>query len=60
MKKLLFSNWHFMRYFRIAIALFCFYNAYQKQEWYFIAFGLFFLIQAIFNVGCGSNNCTIK
>ena len=59
MKKILFSNWHFMRYFRIAIALFCAYTAYVQNQWIFIAFGLFFLFQAIFNLGCGVNGCNI-
>lgn len=59
MKRLLFSNWHIMRYFRIAIALFCFYTAYERNEWYFVAFGVFFLIQAIFNLGCGPRGCNV-
>lgn len=59
MKKLLFANWHFMRYFRIAIAIFCFCTAYEQHQWVFIAFGIFFLFQAIFNLGCGSRGCTI-
>jgi hypothetical protein len=40
MKRLLFTNWHLMR-------------------WAFIAFGLFFFIQVIFNLGCGPNGCAI-
>lgn len=48
-----------MRYFRIAIAMFCFYSAYDRNEWYFAGFGLFFLIQAIFNFGCGSQGCNL-
>jgi len=59
MKKLLFYNWHFMRFFRIAVALFCFYSAYEQNQWVFIAFGTFFLFQAIFNLGCGPSGCTI-
>ncbi|UUC46429.1 hypothetical protein [Flavobacterium cerinum] len=57
--KNLFSNWHFMRYFRLAIALFMFYTAYENRQWIFGAFGLFFLLQAIFNFGCNSSNCNI-
>jgi uncharacterized membrane protein HdeD (DUF308 family) len=60
MKELLFTNWHFMRFLRVALALFLFYNAYQTHEWYFIVFGIFFLFQAIFNMGCGPNGCTIN
>ena len=48
-----------MRWARLAFALFLFVQAYTSQEWFFIAFGLFFLIQVIFNLGCGPNGCTI-
>jgi VanZ family protein len=59
MKKLLITNWHFMRYLRVAIALFLFSEAYTTKQWFFVAFGLFFLIQAVFNLGCGPNGCAI-
>lgn len=59
MIKLLFTNWHIMRWIRLAIALFLFVQAYSTKEWYFIAFGLFFLFQVIFNLGCGPNGCAI-
>ena len=60
MKELLFNNWHFMRFLRLSLALFLFYNAYQTNEWFFVVFGIFFLFQAIFNMGCGPNGCTVK
>ena len=55
MKKIFFNNWHFMRYFRISIALFCFCTAYEQNQWVFVAFGVFFLFQAVFNLGCGGS-----
>ena len=48
-----------MRYFRIAIALFCFYTAYEQNQWIFIPFGIFFLFQAIFNLACKLSGCNI-
>ena len=60
MKQLLFTNWHFMRFLRVALALFLFYNAYVTHEWFFIVFGIFFLIQAVFNMGCGPNGCNVN
>ncbi len=57
---MLLHNWHFMRILRVALALFLFYNAYETHEWFFIVFGLFFLIQAIFNLGCGPNGCGVS
>lgn len=59
MKELLLSNWHAMRIFRLAFAIFLFVQAYNTHEWFFIIFGIFFFIQAIFNSGCGSNGCTV-
>lgn len=57
MKQLLFSNWHAMRFIRLAFAVFLFFQAYETQELFLVAFGIFFLIQAIFNAGCGANGC---
>ncbi|MBC7642404.1 hypothetical protein [Flavobacterium urumqiense] len=59
MKKLLFTNWHVMRWVRLAFALFLFAQAYILREQMFIAFGLFFFIQVLFNLGCSSNGCAI-
>ena len=59
MKELLFNNWHAMRIFRLAFAVFLFVQAYETQEWFFIVFGLFFFFQAIFNSGCKPNGCAI-
>ncbi len=60
MKQLLFTNWHFMRFLRVGFALFLFVQAYLTDEWFFIAFGLFFLFQALFNLGCGLNGCNVN
>ena len=46
-----------MRFFRLAFAFFLFYQAYDTHNWFFVAFGVFFLFQALFNLGCGSNGC---
>ena len=59
MKNILFTNWHTMRFIRLAFALFLFFQAYETQEWFLVAFGIFFLIQATFNAGCGANGCQI-
>lgn len=59
MKQVLLSNWHLMRLVRLAFAIFLFFNAYETHEWFFVVFGLLFLFQAIFNLGCGANGCGI-
>lgn len=59
MKIQLFTNWHLMRWVRLAFALFLFAQAVVLREWMFIAFGLFFFIQVIFNMGCDANGCAI-
>ncbi len=48
-----------MRWFRLAFAVFLFTQAFVLREWMFLAFGLFFLVQVIFNLGCGANGCVI-
>jgi hypothetical protein len=59
MKEILFSNWHTMRWIRLAFSAFLFVQAFVLREWFFILFGLFFLLQAIFNLGCGPNGCAV-
>lgn len=59
MKEMLLKNWHVMRWIRLAFALFLFIQAYILKEWMFVAFGLFFLFQVIFNFGCGANGCAL-
>ncbi len=59
MKNILLTNWHLMRVIRLVFALFLFIQAYQTFEWFFVVFGLFFLIQALFNTGCGANGCQL-
>ena len=54
-----FQNWHFMRYFRLALALLLGYEAIRTHEWFFMAFAAFFLVQAIFNFGCGPRGCAV-
>ncbi|MBU3680897.1 MAG: hypothetical protein FGM16_03035 [Flavobacterium sp.] len=53
------NNWHFMRWLRLAFALFLFEQAYETKEYFLVVFGGFFLLQAIFNWGCSPNGCSI-
>ena len=59
MKNLLLTNWHLMRWVRLAFAIFLFNQAYVLREWTFVFFGAFFLIQVVFNMGCGANGCAV-
>jgi hypothetical protein len=50
-----------MRVVRLAFALFLFANAYETRQWIFVPMGLFFLLQAVFNWGCGlQGNCSVN
>jgi len=60
MKKILLSNWHLMRLFRLGFASFLFYQAYQTHHLFFLVFGFFFLFQAVFNLGCGPSGCNVN
>jgi hypothetical protein len=59
-KNVLTSNWYVTRWVRLGFAIFLFSQAYILQDWMFIVFGAFFLIQAIFNLGCCTNSCSIS
>ena len=59
MKELFFTNWNIMRWLRVVFAVFLFVQAYETHQWFFIFFGLFFLVQGILNLGCSNNNCEI-
>lgn len=59
MKNLL-SQWHFMRFLRLALAFYLAYQAYATQQWFFGMFALFFMAQALFNMGCcGTSGCNV-
>lgn len=60
MNQIRFTNWHLMRFIRLAFGLFLVSQAYVLHEWIFLIFASFFLFQAIFNLGCGINNCLIS
>jgi hypothetical protein len=60
MKQLLFANWHTMRWIRLIIGLFLMQQAIQFHEILLGFMAIFFLFQAIFNTGCGLNDCSIS
>lgn len=49
-----------MRYFRLALSLMLFAQAYETEQWFYLLFGLFFLMQALFNLGCGAAGCNVN
>lgn len=60
MKQLLFTNWHPMRWIRLAIGLFLIQQAIQYHEILLGFMALFFLFQAVFNSGCSLNGCGVS
>jgi hypothetical protein len=59
MKQLLLTNWHTMRWLRLAIGLFLIQQALQSHEILLGFMAVFFLFQAVFNTGCGLNGCNV-
>ena len=53
------SNWHFMRLFRLALAVFSAWQAVETNQWVFWVFAGFFLLQVLFNFGCGPKGCSV-
>lgn len=60
MKQLLFTNWHLMRFIRLAFGVFLIFQGIETRQWFFFGFAGFFLFQALFNQGCGVNGCDIS
>ncbi len=59
MKKMLFTNWHIMRVIRLVFAIGISYHAIATEHYFFLLFALFFLLQAIYNTGCGPQGCEV-
>jgi hypothetical protein len=54
----LLSNWHFMRVFRAAIAVWIIVEVSRTGEWLLLIPGAIFAMQAIFDIGCcGASGC---
>lgn len=60
MKKTLFTNWHFMRWIRLILSIAIATHSIKTEQYFFLFFVFFFLIQALFNTGCGSRGCSIS
>jgi len=59
-KQTLFTGWHFMRLFRLALGLFIAVQAIQTHDALSGFISAFFLYQAVFNVGCcGTSSCAV-
>ena len=58
MKQLVFSSWHFMRLLRLVVGISFVVTVFVQHDGVAVAFGSFFFLQALFNVGCcGANGC---
>lgn len=58
MKQLIFSSWHLMRLLRLIVGVSFVVTGFVQHDAIPVAFGSFFSLQALFNVGCcGVNGC---
>ena len=61
MKERLFTNWHAMRFLRLALGAFVLYDGFKSHEYLFIFFGAGFMGMSLFNLGCcGPQGCGIS
>lgn len=61
LKRTIFTNWHFMRWLRLAIGLFIAFQAYQLQNGLLGLAASLFLFQALANAACcGPVGCGIE
>jgi len=59
MRTILLTNWHFMRFIRLAIGIILLVQAFTAHDYVPGAIALFFLYQAIANAGCGGSGACI-
>lgn len=61
MKNTIFSNWNFMRFFRLGLGLAILVQAIMAKDMVFAIVGLLFTALPILNIGCcGSNGCVVS
>ena len=63
MKERLLNNWGWLRIVRLLIGGYVVYGGIQQVDYLMLFFGGLFLVQAVFNLGCGgcaSGNCEIN
>ena len=49
-----------MRWVRLILAFGIAFHAVSTENYFFLFFAFFFLIQALFDTGCGSRGCSIS
>jgi hypothetical protein len=57
MKNRIFKNWHFMRFVYLVFGLIILVQSLDTKQWLGIVFSGYFLLMAIFGVGCAGGNC---
>lgn len=60
-RKIIFSNWNFMRWFRLAIGIIVAFQSYELQNGLMGLLAGLFIFQALANTGCcGSTGCSVE
>jgi hypothetical protein len=60
MKKIVFQQWHFMRWVRLGLGIAIIVQAAMVKDWTVTILGAMFAAMAIFNVGCcGAGGCSM-
>lgn len=60
MKQTIFTNWNFMRFFRLALGIAVLVQAAIAGDSVFVILGLLFTAMPVFNIGCcGTNGCYV-
>ena len=53
------KNWNFFRIIRLALGLYVMIQALATQTWILAAFGLWFTLMPLLNIGCGATGCNV-
>lgn len=60
MKQIIFTNWSFIRFLRLAMGLAILVQAFLAGDAVFVLVGLLFTAMPVFNMGCcGTNGCYV-
>jgi hypothetical protein len=60
MKEIIFSNWNFMRFLRLAIGIGIIVESIATSQWALLILGVLFTIMPVLNVACcGAGGCSV-
>lgn len=57
MKARIFSNWSIVRLLYVVLGILICIQAIYSEQWFELIIGAYFLVMAVFAIGCATGNC---